>query len=219
MRVGLQYGFNLSSKSRIVLGATYSPKKSMHGTALGRKADINQDVVVDSHNNRVVVYDTIANMSMKGNYELPNTFGAGISYNYDNRLSLEADFTYQQWSKAKYTPINYFEVPNTKWNDRWKIAAGVSYTPNPRGSYLKRMTYRMGAFYNNDYMTVFDNNVKDYGVGVGFSFPALNKTLVNLGVEWKHRYTTPNTLIKEDYLNVTLSVNFNEMWFWKNKIR
>jgi hypothetical protein len=219
MRVGLQYGFNLSRKSRIVLGATYSPKKSMHGTALGRKADINQDVVVDSHNNRVVVYDTIANMSMKGNYELPNTFGAGISYNYDNRLSLEADFTYQQWSKAKYTPINYFEVPNTKWNDRWKIAAGVSYTPNPRGSYLKRMTYRMGAFYNNDYMTVFDNNVKDYGVGVGFSFPALNKTLVNLGVEWKHRYTTPNTLIKEDYLNVTLSVNFNEMWFWKNKIR
>ena len=44
----------------------------------------------------VVVYDTSANMSMKGNYELPNTFGAGISYNYDNRFSVEADFTYQQ---------------------------------------------------------------------------------------------------------------------------
>ena len=158
---------------------------------------------------------------MKGNYELPTTIGAGISYNYENRLSVEADFTYQQWSKAKYTPIDYFEVPDTKWNDRWKIAAGVSYTPNPRGSYLKRMTYRMGAFYNNDYMNVNGNDVRDYGVGLGFSFPALagNKTLVNVGLEWRHRYTAPTNLIKEDYLNVTLSVNFNEMWFWKNKIR
>ena len=28
-----------------------------------------------------------------------------------------------------------------------------------------------------------------------------------------------NNLLKEDYLNITVSVNFNEMWFWKNKIR
>lgn len=211
MRVGLQYGFNVSRKSRIVLGATYSPKKSMHGTAWGTIADVSQDTKVD----------TVASMPMKGNYELPNTFGAGISYTYDNRLSLELDYTYQQWSKAKYTPIDYFEVPDTKWNDRWKVAAGMSFTPNPRGNYLNRMTYRMGGFYENDYMTVNGNNVRDYGVGIGFSFPALagNKTLVNLGVEWKHRYTAPTNLIKEDYLNITLSVNFNEMWFWKNKIR
>ena len=185
------------------------------------KADISQDVVVDSHGNRVVVYDTIANMSMKGNYELPMAIGAGVSYTYDNRLNMEIDYTYQPWSKAKYTPINYFEVPESKWNDRWKVAAGVSYTPNPRGSYLNRMTYRMGGYYNNDYMNVNGNNVRDYGVGIGFSFPALagNKTLVNLGIEWKHRYSVPYNLIKEDYLNITLSVNFNEMWFWKNKIR
>ena len=211
IKLGLQYGFNIARKSRIVLGLTYSPKKAMHGTAWGTIADVNQDKKVD----------TVASMPLKGNYELPHSFGAGISYNYDNRFTAEVDYTYQQWSKAKYTPINYFELPDTKWNDRWKIAAGLSYTPNPRGSYLKRMTYRMGGYYNNDYMTVNGNDVRDYGVGIGFSFPALagNKTLVNLGIEWKHRYTVPTNLIKEDYLNITLSVNFNEMWFWKNKIR
>jgi hypothetical protein len=221
MRVGLQYGFNLSPKSRVVLGATYSPKKVLHGNTLGKMADIYQDVIIDKYGNKVVVYDTIANMTLKGNYELPTTIGAGLSYTYDNRLNVEVDYTYQQWSKAKYTPINYFEVPDTKWNDRWKVAAGMSYIPNPRGSYINRMTYRIGAFYNNDYMTVNGNDVRDYGVGIGFSFPALgtDKTRVNLGLEWKHRYTAPTNLIKEDYLNITLSVNFNEMWFWKNKIR
>ncbi|MBR5086839.1 MAG: hypothetical protein IKX31_07520 [Muribaculaceae bacterium] len=210
MRAGLQYGFNISRKSRVVLGATYSPKKSLHGTAWATMADVDQDTK----------QDTVVDMKMKGNYELPTTIGAGVSYTYDNRLNIEVDYTYQQWSKAKYTPINYFEVADTKWNDRWKVAAGMSYTPNPRGNYLNRMTYRVGAFYNNDYMNVYGNNVKDYGVGLGFSFPALSgKTLVNLGLEWKHRYTTPKDLISENYLNITLSVNFNEMWFWKNKIR
>lgn len=221
MRVGLQYAFNISRKNKVVLGLTYQPKKSLHGTAMGRMADINQDIITDKNGNTVIVYDTIANMSMKDNYELPNSFGAGISYTYDNRLNLELDYTYQQWSKAKYTPIDYFETPQTKWNDRWKVSAGMSYLPNPRGNYLNRMTYRVGAFYNNDYMNVNGNDVRDYGVGLGFSFPALagNKTLVNLGVEWRHRYTAPTNLIKEDYLNITVSVNFNEMWFWKNKIK
>lgn len=210
MKVGLQYAFNPSRKSKVVIGATYSPRKAMHGEAWGTIADIDQDQKVD----------TVGFMKLKGNYELPASYGVGVSYTYDNRLNIEADYLYQQWSKAKYTPIDYFESPSTKWNDRWKVSAGVSYIPDPRGSYLKRMTYRMGAFYNNDYMNVNGNDVRDYGVGIGFSFPALNtKTIVNLGVEWKHRYTTPVNLIKEDYLNITLSVNFNEMWFWKNKIR
>lgn len=211
MRAGLQYAFNISRKSKVVIGLTYSPKKTLHGNAWGTMADVSQDTKLD----------TVNFMSMKGNYELPQTFGAGISFTYDNRLNFEIDYTYQQWSKAKYTPIDYFEAPKTKWNDRWKVSAGMSYLPNPRGNYFNRMTYRVGAFYNNDYMNVNSNNVRDYGVGLGFSFPALagNKTLVNLGVEWRHRYTAPSDLIKEDYLNITLSVNFNEMWFWKNKIR
>lgn len=210
MKVGLQYAFMPSRKSKVVIGATYSPKKAMHGDAWGTIADIDLDKKAD----------TVGYMKLKGNYELPATYGVGVSCTYDNRLNIEADYIYQQWSKAKYTPIDYFEDPNTKWNDRWKVSAGVSYTHDHRGSYLKRMTYRMGGFYNNDYMNVNGNKVRDYGVGIGFSFPALNtKTIVNLGVEWKHRYTVPVNLIKEDYLNITLSVNFNEMWFWKNKIR
>jgi uncharacterized membrane-anchored protein YitT (DUF2179 family) len=45
------------------------------------------------------------------------------------------------------------------------------------------------------------------------------KTIINLGVEWRHRDAYPQNLISENYLNVTLGVNFNELWFWKRKIK
>ena len=63
-------------------------------------------------------------------------------------------------------------------------------------------------------------NVRDYGVSCGVGFPVPNgKTTINLGLEWKHRYAAPTSLIKENYFNITLGVNFNESWFWKSKIR
>ena len=43
--------------------------------------------------------------------------------------------------------------------------------------------------------------------------------MINLGVEWRHRSAYPRTLISENYLNITLGVNFNELWFWKRKIK
>ena len=69
-------------------------------------------------------------------------------------------------------------------------------------------------------MNIRGNSVRDYGVGVGVSLPVPNgKTLINLGVEYKRRESSPSKLVTEDYLNITFGVTFNEMWFWQNKIR
>ena len=63
-------------------------------------------------------------------------------------------------------------------------------------------------------------NVRDYGASIGVGLPAPNgKTTINLGVEWRHRESSPVQLITENYLNITLGVNFNELWFWKSRIR
>ena len=106
------------------------------------------------------------------------------------------------------------------FDNRWKAAVGLQYTPNGRTSYLQRISYRIGGHYNHDYENISGNNVRDYGIGIGFGLPApSSKTIINLGLEWKHRYSAPVCLIKENYLNITLSVNFNEMWFWKRQIQ
>ena len=132
----------------------------------------------------------------------------------------EVDFTYQDWSKAKYDALDGFEVETLELNRRWKVAGGLQYCANRRSSYLGMMTWRAGAYYNHDYVNISGNNVRDYGVSCGVGFPVPNgKTTINLGLEWKHRYAAPTSLIKENYFNITLGVNFNESWFWKSKIR
>ena len=157
---------------------------------------------------------------MSGKYEQPASIGVGLSYTVNRRLTIEADYTYQKWSGAKYQPITGFESQSMQFDDRWKMAAGIQYTPNKRGSYFGAMSFRAGAFYNHDYMNYSGNNVRDYGASIGVGLPAPNgKTTVNLGLEWRHRETSPVHLITENYLNITLGVNFNEMWFWKSRIR
>lgn len=207
---GVQYSLPISKgRDLLTLGATLQPKKSFHGNTWGTSFD-GQDTKVD----------TVGYTSMKGNYEQPTTVGVGLSYNWNRRLTVEADYTYQKWSSAKYQPIGGFEPQAMKFDDRWKLAAGVQYTPNRRGSYLGAMSFRAGAFYNHDYLNFSGNNVRDYGASIGVGLPAPNgKTTVNLGVEWRHRETSPVNLITENYLNITLGINFNEMWFWKSRIR
>lgn len=210
LHAGAQFGLDLSKNDRVVLGVAYSPKKSLHGSTWGSYYDASNESKVD----------TTGYMSLKNKFELPNTIGAGISYSHSYKFFGEVNFTYQDWAKAKYQPLPNFEPANMKFDNRWKVAAGFQFVPGQRGNYFKRIAYRAGGYFNHDYQNVQGNNVRDYGVALGFGLPALgSKTLVNVGVEWKHRYTAPVSLIKEDYLNITLSVTFNEMWFWKNKIR
>ena len=209
-QLGIQYSKPLAKgRDLLTVGATFQPKKSFHGDAWGTKFD-SQDTKVD----------TVDFTSMSGKYEQPASIGFGLSYMFNHKLTVEADYTYQKWSDAKYHPIDGLEAPTMKFDDRWKLAAGLQFTPNKRGSYLGAMYFRAGAFYTHDYMNYNGNNIRDYGASIGFGLPAPNsKTTINLGLEWRHREAKPTPLITENYFNITLGVNFNELWFWKNRIR
>ena len=107
-----------------------------------------------------------------------------------------------------------------KFNNRTRYAVGAEYVPNLRGSFFKRMNYRLGAYYCDDYLNINGNGVREYGVTAGVGLPTIEgKTMINLGLEWKHRSAHPQTLISENYFNITLGINFNELWFWQRKIR
>lgn len=216
--LGAQYTTKVTNSERLNIGLTFSPKKSIHG----------QTWVTLQETTRDSEADTIAYMKMGGNYFTPMSIGAGIGWVHErtSRWMLEFDFTFQQWSKAKYSPLYSLTDPDNmvfqgmNFRDRTRYAVGAEFVPKLRGNYFQRCAYRAGAYYNNDYLNIQGNRLREYGVtaGIGFNTPE-GKTMINLGFEYKHRAATPNPLITENFFNITLGVNFNELWFWQRRIR
>jgi len=207
LQLGVQYSFNINPRNRLTLGAVFSPSKTLLGNARVIKYDVTSNETPD----------TVSSMKLKNNYSLPVTWGGGINWQWDNRLTVEADLTYQPWSKAKFAKFDNFIA--TRFEDRWQIGLGAEFVPSPRGSYIKRIAYRAGGFYNHDYMKVGDNSVREYGISCGFGLPTpAGKTVVNLGFEYRRRQASPDPLLKENYFNITLGVNFNELWFFQSRI-
>lgn len=208
IQIGAQYSLDINEDNRITAGLVYSPGKTLLGKAWVIKYDINADEKPD----------TIATAKLKHHASLPDTWGAGLSYRWQKRLMVGADFTYQPWAKEKTLQLPNFE--STSFADRWQVSVGGEFTPSLRGSFLSRVTYRVGGFFNHDYMMVRDNNVREYGISMGFGIPAMaSKTQINIGFEYRHRQAHPNPLLKENYFNIRLGINFNELWFFQNKIR
>lgn len=209
--IGVQYTATFKQDHRITLGATFSPGKDFHGELLGTYYDATLGTTPD----------TIAPtpLKLKGNYSMPATWGAGINYTWRGKLMLEADFTYQPWAKVKYLRLKDLEATE-QFANRWKVALGAQYSPDPRGGYLQRTQYRAGLYYNNDYIMVRGNQVREYGATLGLGLPVPQfKTIINLAFEYRHRQAYPSALVKEDYLCISLGVNFNELWFHQRKLR
>lgn len=224
INIGLQYSKNITRFDNVGFGFTYTPKKSLHGSTWVTVQELSQEKEPNKQ----------GELSLKDNYYTPNSFGVGLNYTHEkvSRVMAEVDLTYQQWSKVSYPAIPGFKDPESPsynpgivfegmtFRDRMRVGGGVEFVPKVRGSYMERVAYRLGGYFCNDYLDIQNNRTREYGLTCGFGFRApSDKTIINLGFEWKHRTTTPTVLISENYFNITLGLNFNELWFWQRKIK
>lgn len=209
LKLGAQYDVNVGQHT-VTLGAVYSPAKPLRGHFRTLLFDPTQSSTSKE----------VSNTPLQDNYSLAESWGGGLSYRMGDRLFIEGDFTYQPWSKAKFRGTDAAGATLTNsLVDRYKAAVGAQLIPSKRGSYLSRINYRAGIFWDRDYIVIRDNNVREIGASVGFGLPVPSfKTMVNLGFEWRQRQAYPAQLIKENYFNITLGINFNEAWFFKNRI-
>ena len=208
IELGAQYSYRINRRNRVTVGVTFTPGKSFHG----RSYAINYDA---SLNNEP---DTVGNVAMKGRYTQPMSIGAGVNWEWNDRLMVEVDATYQPWNKAKFASIDGLGAQ--RFVKRARGAIGAQYCHNPRGSYVDRIQFRVGFSATRDYWMIMGNTIRQYGITAGFGLPAPgSKTMINISVEYQHRQAHPNPLVKEQYIYLTLGVNFNELWFWKNRIR
>lgn len=206
---GAAYHLKLNDNKYMSFGAVYDLGTKLttdHDEWLGIGADI------ESSDTLEVVVD-----GLEGKINIPDRFGFGMSYIFENKLSLGFDYITQDWSKYES-----FARENPGYRKMTKIKVGGDYTPDifSVNSYLKRMTYLFGFSYTQTPLTSENEDINDFGINFGVSLPFSTGSAVNLGFTVGQLGTTNNNLIRENYYKVSLGISFNDQSYgWYRKQR
>ncbi len=159
--------------------------------------------------------DTFINSVEKGSIILPRFISLGISYNKDKQWLLVADYTLQNWSD-----FNMLDESNNILKNSTRFSGGVQYTPNHSSlnKYYQRMDYRIGASYANTPLQIGDEQLKEMSISFGFGIPVKkSRTKYDISFTIGKRGELKDTLIKEQFVRIGLSVSYDGIWFLKRK--
>lgn len=143
-------------------------------------------------------------------FEMPMMYAAGLSYTYDNRIVVAADYTCHNWASAKYFG------KHADLNNRHRLALGVEYRNNPTSrKFVDQVYWRLGVNYTTSYTNKYNQN--ELGIGLGVGFPLRTAaTVINATVEYGNRGA--GDLLKENYLRLIVNASISEHWFFKRKL-
>lgn len=209
MDFGVQYTHPFSSRERLTVGATYSPKKRLSNKVYRMVQNVQGSTLVSSEG------DTTKNVNMG----IPNSFGAGFTYVKDRKFMFGADVLYEQWNKVAFP----FVDENSHFDDRLRVGAGAEYIPQYYGkSYLGKVNYRIGAHFSNSYLKINGKGYDEYGGSIGFGLPLPtlmgHTSMLNITFEYVKVKPQVKNMIDERYFRFTLNYTFNESWFRKQKL-
>lgn len=217
--LGAQYPIRLTKNDVLIMGAITSIGHKIKSDAMLNRFTDDQDAIPE---------DTARNA-----FDLPYTYGIGVTWKHKNNLAVGLDFKQEFWASCRTpeivtygTKVQY--IPKTgAYKNRFMIAVGAQYTPDLLNShYWKRIQYRIGANYSSPYLKINGlNGPKEYSLTAGLGLPLPftkaihNRSVMNIGVEWLKRAPSVSNQITENYVMLNVGITFNEPWFMKYKIQ
>ncbi len=200
--LGAAYRYAFSETSVLNLGLTFSNENSLNGKNI-------QELQRLSGTGNVIESTEVSNTTQQ--FELPQTFGFGISYQKLNKYLVGLDIESQNWSN---TSSSGAELRNLT-----KIAFGGRWIPDYDNvnSYFKRATYRLGFSYTKIPYVVNSQTINDFGINFGASLPVSGFSSIDLAARIGQLGTTSEGLIKESYYQVVIGATVNDRWFIKRK--
>lgn len=224
-KVGIQYEETIAKRDKITLGATYRFKSRI----IGDNEFLNYAVQSE-------VIDTltfITNDKSSKNYgpsvdlspvNIPWEASVGLSYKYKDVFRIEADYTISDWTKSGMSDVFGLRTEKFASSVHHSGSLGFEYTPNRSDIryYMRRVTYRGGLYYNEENYTVSGCPISSAGVTVGMSLPVfrwLNNITLAVDVGHRGNFHSPSStsLIRETYVNFSVSMNIFDIWFVKPK--
>ncbi len=211
---GVQWEQSLSKRDQLTIGAVVGVGHNLKNTA---------SMSIMKYNSASSKTDTTT-FSVGDAMALPMSYGVGVAYKHDGRLTLAADYSLEQWGKVDipgYQGGTYQKLSG-QMKDRHRVVAGLDWTPNPMGrKYMDFVHYRVGVGYATPYYNINgQDGPKELSASIGVALPIINsynnRSVLNISGQWVR--SKADGFITENTFRINVGITFNERWFMKWKI-
>ena len=204
-KFGLQYEQPVGT-GKLVVGATYRLKARATGHAI--------------EYSNVAELDLGSHELEKDNIWLGDEIGAGLAYNQGDKWSFEVDYLRSDWSHSNFDAVRGFRnngVHSFSTSVAQSVKAGFEITPNRNDIryYLRRCTYRLGAYMDQSYYQVDGKNLMSAGITLGMTLPVFQGyNGITFALDLGQR-GFGSGFVKENYLGFHVGFNIFDIWFRK----
>lgn len=221
---GHEVNYNVSHFN-FTLGAVYQKKFlddrqiTIGGTTtFGKSANFDSKYINSTYyytkQNQKSNENIIEEKTQKADGLFPMETSLGFGYGENSRWFLGTQIDYKQGKNIAFygRDVNY--------KNSLRYAVGGWFIPNINNfrNYLSRITYRYGAFYEKGSLHLNGKNINEFGLSFGATLPFKNRMSgLDVGVEFGKRGTIKNDLIRQNFINLRVGLNFADKWFRKRK--
>ena len=204
---GVQAFGNFNPNTSFTVGATFQPATTLKGDVT-RFAKVEKGSVIDT------VYSVV---NEETRMSVPMEWTVGFSIRKRDKWMFGVDYSQSDWSKANFSP-----TPGVNFEPAMSrtLKAGLEFTPDRYSIryFMRRWTYRLGAYYDKSYMRLNGQQVEAIGVTFGFSLPIYRwYNSVGVSIDAGQRGSIENNLIRERYIMLILNFNLHDIWFLKHR--
>lgn len=209
--LGTTYQKKMANEHKLTLGATYT---------IGNSGNLKNMYTNSTYYyliGETKAYETV--IEQQTNFDkkfLPQEASLGLGYGKDTKWFLGTQVDYK-----KGESINFLGQPFS-YQDSYRYAIGGWYLPNFNNfrSYFSRIIYRYGAYYEQGSIQINGTNINKYALTAGVTLPFQKSTInrmssLDIGIEVGKRGTLDNNMIRQNFVNLRIGVNFASKWFEK----
>ena len=210
---GVIYKTMITERLQLMSSLTYTPQSTL--------SSINERSISSistlTGRSYVIPIDLEAMGLDKTDLILPSKYSIGTGIGEPLKWFLGAEYNAQQTSKFSNTLYNSNE---TSYENASGFALGGFFIPdyNAFSGYFNRVVYRAGIRYDKTGLNLKNESINEFGISFGVGLPVGSfGSNANIGLELGQRGTKNNNLIKENFINLYLSLSLNDLWFQKRK--
>lgn len=195
---GSIYSANLSKNWKFALGGKMTTKATLHAE---------RTVSITEGTTPVKEDETITATP----FSLPVSYDAGLSLTHKNRVTLAVDYNYQNWTDLKQRGLGYSLI------DSRRLSAGIQISNQVErwGRRYEKNYLQAGFFTHDSYLRIRNTPVKEVGGSIGYGGYLSGSLFYGLSLEAGRRGTIANNLIRENYVQATLTLSLREFLFSK----